>query len=314
MMREVPWTGADVPFMKRRMDLLALRDFVLVAQHGGISAASRAAGRSKATLSRQIARLEDDLQVRLVERGASQLRLTAEGKALQAGAHELLAELEELRGNIQGSAREPEGRLRLSAPLLFSHVHLGALAAAFQHRYPKVLLEAQVEDRRVDLVDEGYDVVIRVNPAPTHGLVGRCFLKDRLVLVAAPAVAANLRERHPHTIPAVVLSSSREDGRWLLCEEGGVRELSRRVVLRLPSYAMIRMAVIGKAGAAAIPQSIVEDDLRSGALVRLGTIEDGDTQLWVLHTARRLTSPKVKAFVHFVSERFSEDRLLNAEA
>ena len=285
-----------------------------MAKHGGVSSASRATGRSKATLSRQVARLEDSLQVGLVERGASQLRLTAEGKALHARADELLADLDDLREVIQGSNREPEGLLRLSAPLLFSHVYLGSLAAAFQEKHPKVVLEAQVEDRRVDLVDEGYDVVIRVNPPSTHGLVGRCFLKDRLVLVARPALIAQWREAASKALPAVMLSSTEDRQQWLVRKEGQVQHVIGQAVLKLPTYSMIRRAVVDGAGLAAIPQSIVEHDIRSGALACLGTIEGGATEIWVLHTARRLTSPKVVAFVRFVLDWFAdEERLLGAE-
>jgi len=288
------------------MDLIALQDFVLVARHGGIGAASRASGRSKATLSRQLARLEDELGVRLVARGANRLRLTAEGKALHTRSHELFLEFAELRDVIQGSNHEPEGLLRLSAPLLFSHVHLGTLAAAFRARHPGVVLEAQVEDRRVDLVDEGFDVVIRVNPPVAHGLVGRCFLKDRLTLVAAPDVAKRVKERSADAVPAVVLSSLKAYDHWSVQGKTKVRRIAGSVVLKLPSYVMIRTAVIEGAGAAAIPNSIVEEDLRLGRLVSMGTLDGGATQIWVLHTARRLTSPKVRAFVEFASNWFSD--------
>jgi DNA-binding transcriptional LysR family regulator len=286
------------------MDLLALQDFALVARHGGISAASRVSGRSKATLSRQVARLEDSLQVRLVERGPSLLRLTTEGQNLAARAEELLAEVKELGTAIQGRNREPAGRLRLSAPLLFSHVHLGALAAAFQARYPKVILEAHVEDRRVALVEENYDVVIRVNPPPTHGLVGKCFLRDQLVLVAPPNLSE--RSRSLKVLPAVVLSNGDDETSWWVQTQGSRERISARAVLRLPSYLMIRTAVLNGAGVAAVPRSIVENDLQSGALSCLGVLEGGATEVWVLHTAKRLTPRKVSAFADFVCKQFSK--------
>ncbi|PYE86253.1 LysR family transcriptional regulator [Pseudoroseicyclus aestuarii] len=282
------------------MDLIALQDFVLVAQHGGIGAASRASGRSKATLSRHLAGLEDDLGVRLVERGANNLRLTEEGRALSARSHELLLELTDLRDAIQGRRDEPQGLLRISAPLLFCHMHLATLAVAFRARYPGLVLEVQADDRRVDLVDEGFDVVIRVNPPDTLGLVGRCFMEDRLTLVATPAVARRATEK----VPAVILTSHKTQEHWTVQTDAGVSQVAGSVVLKLPSYILVRTAVLEDAGAAALPHSIVENDLRSGKLLSMGTLEGHATQIWVLHTARRLTSPKVRAFVDFVSGRF----------
>ncbi|WP_349295647.1 LysR family transcriptional regulator (plasmid) [Thioclava sp. 'Guangxiensis'] len=282
------------------MDLLALKNFLLVAQHGGIGAASRASGRSKATLSRHLAGLEDDLGVRLVERGANTLRLTDEGRALHARSRELLIEFAELREAIQGRRDDPHGQLRISAPLLFCHMHMATLAAQFRARHPGVVLDVQADDRQVDLVDEGFDVVIRVNPPDTHGLVGRCFMEDWLTLVATPAIAA----RAAGKVPAVILSSQKTQGHWTVQSNAGGRQIAGSVVLKLPSYVLVRTAVLEGAGAAALPHSLVDADLRRGKLLNMGTVEGSATQIWVLHTARRLTSPKVRAFVDFVSNRF----------
>jgi DNA-binding transcriptional LysR family regulator len=285
------------------MDLNALEDFLLVARHGGISPASRISGRSKATLSRQVARLEDSLQVRLVERSSNVMRLTDQGRTLATRGEELLADFRDLGTAIQGRDRNPAGVLRLSAPLVFSHLYLGELAAAFRERHPAVILEAHAEDRLVDPVDEGLDVVIRVNPPVGHDLVGRCFLTDELILVAPPGDPQRWRKEE---VPAVVLTSLQDRPNWLI-RGAGDDELIRIPgvpILRLPSFLMIRRAVLAGAGIAAIPRSIVEDDVRSGTLDCLGRLDGGRTEIWVLHTAKRLISAKVTAFVGFVGEWF----------
>src|SRR4051812_14882148 len=187
------------------MDLLALADFNLVARHGGIGKASRASGRPKATLSRRVADLERSLDLRLFERGGRELKLTEEGRAFHERTGALLTELHETASAIASRAEDPRGRLRVSAPLLFAQLALGKLAAGFARKYPEVQLEISTEDRPVDMVEEGYDLVIRVNPAPDENLIGRILMRDRLVVVSSPA----LKRARDQAIPVVVRSPSR---------------------------------------------------------------------------------------------------------
>ena len=127
------------------MDLLALADFNLVARHGGFGKAARAAARPKATLSRRVAELEASLDVRLFERGARTLRLTEEGRALFDRTAILLTELDETAAAIASRGQRPRGRLRISAPLLFSQTAMGRIAAGFATKFPEIRL------RRVDI-------------------------------------------------------------------------------------------------------------------------------------------------------------------
>ncbi|HEY0685031.1 MAG TPA: LysR substrate-binding domain-containing protein [Steroidobacter sp.] len=171
------------------MDLLALADFNLVARHGGFGRAARMSDRPKATLSRRVSELENSLGLRLFERGARTLTLTQEGKALYERTAPLLTELEETSAAIASGGNIPRGTLRISAPLLFCQIAMGRLAAEFAVKHPQVRLEVTSEDRPVDMVEEGYDLAIRVNPNPDETLVGRAFLRDRLVVVASPTIA-----------------------------------------------------------------------------------------------------------------------------
>ncbi|MCQ1800186.1 LysR substrate-binding domain-containing protein, partial [Neorhizobium galegae] len=168
------------------MDLVALADFNLVARHGGFGKAARAAGRPKATLSRRVGELESSLGLRLFERGTRDLKLTEEGRALFERTARLLSELDDTASAIASGGHTPKGKLRISAPALFSQSAMGKIAAGFALKYPEVRLEVTTEDRPVDMIEEGYDLVIRVNPAPDINLVGRAFLRDRLVVVASP--------------------------------------------------------------------------------------------------------------------------------
>ncbi|MBD7924111.1 LysR family transcriptional regulator [Xanthomonas bonasiae] len=284
------------------MDLNALEDFQLVAAHGGFGRASRASGRSKATLSRRVADLEDSLGIRLIERGERSLGLTEAGRILLARLEGPMREVADAIAAARDGLATPRGRLRVAAPLLFSQVALGRLAAAFQALHPQVQIEAVSEDRVADLVDEHFDVAIRINPRKDSALVGRCFAKDRLVLAAAPVVEIPKgRKGETLRVPAVVMPSYRDGELWSV--QGGQLVVEPQPVLRLSSLLTIRDAVTAGAGAAMLPQSLIGRLLDEGELVAWGAAGD-EVELWVLHTSRRLQSPKVRAFVEFICGRY----------
>ena len=281
------------------MDLLALSDFILVARHGGFGKAARAASRPKATLSRRVAELEAGLDLRLFERGARDLKLTDEGRALFERAGSLLTELEETAAAIASGGDRPRGRLRISAPLLFSQTAMGRLAAEFSLRYPKVRLEVTTEDRPVDMVEEGYDLVIRVDPDRDEALIGRLFLHDRLVVVASP----DLPRPADAAVPAVVRGSDRA-GSWAMTTMEGQANIAVDPVLRLSSLVMIRDAVRAGAGVARLPVSLVSGDLAAGRLALWGEVAGSEIALWALYPSRRLLSARVSAFLDLLKQAF----------
>lgn len=279
------------------MDLLALADFNLVARHGGFGRAARETGRPKATLSRRVAELEADLGLRLFERGARMLKLTQEGRALYERTGALLAEIDETAAALASGGDRPRGRLRVSAPLLFSQTAMGTLAAGFARAYPDVRLEVTTEDRPVDMVEEGYDLVIRVNPDPDENLVGRIFLRDRLVVVAAPG---RQRPADGAPVPAVV----RPVGDQAAWRVAGQPDVAIDPVLRLSSLVMVRDAVRAGVGAGCLPASVVSHDLAAGRLVWWGDVAGPEIALWALYPSRRLLSARVSAFLDFLKAAF----------
>jgi DNA-binding transcriptional LysR family regulator len=283
------------------MDLLALADFNLVARHGGFGRAARAAGRPKATLSRRVSELESSLDLRLFERGTRALKLTQEGQALYARTGALLAELDETAAAIASGGEKPRGRLRISAPLLFSQTAMGKLAAAFAVKYPAVRLEVTTEDRTVDMVEEGYDLAIRVNPDPDESLVGRVFLRDRLLVVASPGF---VRPTSKSPVPAVVRGIADQVLAWNVRVNDRKSRIAINPVLTLSSLIMVRDAVRLGVGAACLPVSLVSQDLAAGTLVHWGEVEGPEIALWTLYPSRRLLSARVSAFLDFLKEAF----------
>lgn len=289
------------------MELSALADFHLLAVSGSLGRASRESGRPKATLSRHIRQLEESLGVRLVERGQRALQLSAEGQALHQRTHALLRDIEDA-GRQLAAGDQPRGLLRVSAPTLFSSTRGGALAAAFAARYPEVRLDWQAGDRMVDLVEEQFDVAIRVNPHPASELVGRCFARDEMQVVAAPTLARPALDGSA-TVPAVALARADAGDPWRFEARGRHCLLQPEVRLALSSLLMVRDAVLAGVGAALLPRSLAHAEIAAGKLALWGRCRERTVELWVLHSSRRLVNPKVRAFVDFLAESFPRRQL-----
>ncbi|TXH71215.1 MAG: LysR family transcriptional regulator [Thiothrix sp.] len=288
------------------MDLTHLTDFNLVAYYGGFGLASRASGRPKATLSRHVLALEKQLDVRLLERSGHAFRLSDEGKALHERTHNLVDEIIAVTRDLREKRDRPSGKLRVSSPVTFGQSMMGRLGAEFIRRYPDVQLEVTIEDREVDLIEEGYDVVIRVNPQPDSELVGRCFAQDTLLLVSSPLFSCaelELKKSIPATIPivpAVVGIKAPQVGTWTVSDGIHTRTFSPQAILRLATPLMVRDAVLTGVGMAVLAHNLVSKDLAEQRLISWGTVLNQSVSLWVLHTSRRLTNSKVSAFVQFL--------------
>lgn len=283
------------------MDLLALADFNLVAKHGGFGRAARAAMRPKATLSRRVSELEAGLGVRLFERGGRDLKLTEEGRALHERTGRLLTELNETAAAIAAGGDIPRGRLRISSPLLFSQTAMGKLAAGFALDFPEVRLEVTTDDRQVDMIEEGYDLVIRVNPRPDENLIGRAFLRDRLVVVATPGL---VRPADGSAVRVVVRGSADPSDSWNVITPSGRSAIAIDPILSLSSMVMVRDAVRQGVGAARLPLSLVSHDLAAGRLVAWADADAPETSLWALYPSSRLLSGRVSAFLTYLKKAF----------
>ena len=286
------------------MDLDGLSDFLLVATHKGFAQASRASGRPKASLSRKVMELEASLGVRLFERSAKAIRLTEEGSLLLERTSGPMREIAEAADVLRDGRVQPRGVLRINVPTLFGQIMMGQIAAQFAMAYPEVQLSITVEDRRVDLVGEGFDLVIRVNPEPNSELVGRRFATDPVFIVSTPALKTWFEQRETpfnHPLPIIVRGS--QSDRWQIAGTS-LPEIPTQVILQLPLLTMIRDAVLTGIGAAKLPHLLVSDDLLAGRLVSWGPATDQPSEVWVLHTSRRLPSAKVRAFMTFLETAF----------
>ena len=173
------------------MDTLeAMRVFVAVVERNGFSAAAQALDMSTAGVTRQVAALEKRLSTRLLHRTTRRVSPTSTGAAYYAQCVRLLAEFDALEASIGAQALEPSGMLRINAPVSWGIARLGPLLASYRERFPQVELDLALSDRLVDMVEEGYDVAIRITREPGPTLIARRLGESRVSLCAAPAYLA----------------------------------------------------------------------------------------------------------------------------
>lgn len=287
-----------------QINLEALSDFVAVARHGGLNAASREIGVPKATMSRRIRQLEASLGTILLERSGRQMRLTDDGRLLFDKTSPLLAELATAGAEIGARDGQVRGNLRVSVPALLARSGMGAFAASFVKKYPGVKLEIDIDDRFVDPVAEGYDLVIRANPAADSDLVGKCFLRTEIVLAALPGMP--VPHEQDQIVDAVLLTATSGQVAWTVLREDQPLRVVPREVLRCSSMMLVYDAVLAGAGAALLPAWLIESDLRDGRLRAWGKVPNRDIEAWVLHTPAHLSRPRIRAFVDSLVEAYRD--------
>lgn len=305
------WTfGITCPIF-RDMDLDTLRDFLAVVESGGVTAGAKRRAIPKQTVSRRLLALEDDLGVRLFDRSNRALRLTPEGQILRDRAQDLLADFDETRRVLVDRASAPAGLVRVSAPVLMGQTLLGRLAARVLARHPEIQLEIVLSDHRVDLIEEGFDVAIRVGQQHDSALVSRVFARASTIVVAAPsAIASHPKVRQPRDlsrVPCILFGDKGGSASWTLRRDGSAETVKVRGRLAASSIQLCFDAACGGAGFANVPAYIAADAIRAGVLCQvLPSWRSGEVDMRILYPSRRLMSPRLRAFIDVAVDTFSE--------
>ena len=300
----------DYGEIMERLDAMAV--YARVVEAESFSGAARALGLSKSAVSKQISRLEDRLGLRLLNRTTRRLSLTEAGAAFYQGCQRVVAEAEAAEAAVTELASAPRGRLRVNAPMSFGVRHISPALPEFLRRYPELAIDLTLNDRVVDLVEEGFDVGIRIAPLADSGLVVRRLASSRLVLSAAPAyldargAPRDIDELEGHT--CLIYSYQATGEAWRMSGPEGERRLKVSGPLKVNNGDAILAAALGGLGVALLPGFICGDDLRAGRLVRVlpdWAMASGGAISAVYPAARHL-SPKVRVFVDFLVERFGD--------
>jgi len=290
-------------------DLARIRAFVQVFDAGGFSAAARSHGRSKALLSKYVTDLEDYLGVRLMNRTTRKLSLTEAGEAYYREASALLAQLDDLDATISEQTSEPRGLLRVSAPRNFGENTLAPAIFAFLQKYPKVSLDLRLEDRYVDLVDEGIDVALRISTMADSSLIARKIADMHLVVGAAPALLeVHGQPQHPEalrSLPCIIDTNLQGQANWRFNENGKTLSIPVAGRVRVNSPLAARSAAVAGLGFAVLPSYLADPVVAAGALIPVLTdfVPTGQT-LQAVYPHRRHLAGKVRALIDHLVDWF----------
>lgn len=290
-------------------DLTGVSIFVKVVEKGGFTSAAAALGVSQPVVSRAVTALERRLGVRLLQRTTRRINLTEAGAEFYRRAVAGLAEIEDATLEVTRYQKEPRGTIRVSAPVAFSQLHLAPHLTRFLQQYPGVRLNLQVDDRHVKLVEEGYDIAIRIGVLQDSQLVAKRLAGVPVVTCAAPSYLARKGEPlHPQDLvrhDCLVYTVSSHPTTWRFRDREGAAEIAVPVQgpLHTNNGMIEKQAALGGAGIAVLPLFYVADELRAGSLqLVLDGFRPSELGIYAVYPERRGLAPKVRAFVDFVAQ------------
>ncbi|ROM33697.1 LysR family transcriptional regulator [Pseudomonas poae] len=286
-----------------------MRLFCQVMESGSFTAAAEQLGLSKQFVSRRLIQLEDRLGVRLLNRSTRRLDVTPLGQSYYESALRLLGEVEQVEQGIAGQNSEPRGTIRLSAPLSFAMAHLGCLLPLFLKRYPHVSVEVDLSDRPVDLIGEGYDLVLRIGTLEDSTLIARRIASIQRVYCASPDYLAlrgtPLKPEDLATHDCLPYGHGRQV-QWRFQTKGKLHSLNVSGRMRVNNGELLRDTAIAGMGVTYLPTFIVADALKDGRLVTLLDEYAPDAlTLSAVYPQHRQSSRPVQALVEFLRERLA---------
>jgi DNA-binding transcriptional LysR family regulator len=297
------------------MDKLAgLLAFVKTADLGSFVAAGRALEVSASAVGKSVARLEQELGVRLLQRSTRRLHLTDEGRLFHERCRRILDDLDDAQAMLSSAREAPRGRLRISAPIVGHHFLLPVIPS-FVARHPEVELDINFTDRSVDLIDEGIDVAIRSGDLPDSRLVSRPLNRFRLLLCASPAYLARhgtpvvARDLERHAVVRFRHPSSGKLLDWPMLQTTADADVRLRTVLACNNMEAVFGATVRGLGIACMPDFLAREALADGRLLSMLDEQlSAGGQFRALWPSSRHLSPKVRVFVDHLSEQLRASR------
>ncbi|MGY0798670.1 LysR family transcriptional regulator [Lysobacter sp. A286] len=297
--------------LPRMHDLNDLYYFALVVEHSGFAAAERAIGIPKSRLSRRISQLETDLGVRLLQRSTRRFAVTDVGNAVYRHAQSMLAEAQAAREVVDRLSAEPRGVVRVSVPVGAAQQQMPKLLPEFLARYPQVRVQLLVSNRRVDVINEGIDVALRVRTKldDDGSLVMRSFGQIQELLVASPDYLRKMgRPQTPEQLAEHVTMSMSEDDarqRWELHgPDGDVQRIEIKPRVMGFDLPMLLSLAIQGVGITLLPETVCADAVRSGQLeVVLPQWRLPQGIFHAVFASRRGMLPAVRVFIDFLAEK-----------
>ena len=287
--------------------------FAQVVESGSFTGAAEHLSLSKSVVSKYVTRLEDRLGARLLNRTTRRLSLTEVGRVFYERSQRGLQEIEEAEAEVSRLQGEPRGTLRLNTPMSFGILHVAPTLPNFLRQYPQISVDMHLDDRKVDVIEEGFDLSVRIADLPDSTLVARRLGPCRHAVVAAPAYlerhgspATPTDLRHHNIISYRYQESARE---WhFRAPDNKVLSVTVSGSVQMNNSLALREAVLGGIGITRTPTFVIGQDIQDGRLRRLlANYETLEVSIYLVYPQRRYLSPKVRAFVEFFAERVSEN-------
>lgn len=296
------------------MNLNDVRLFIQVVEHNSFTSAAEKLNIQKSTISRRIAQLEDELGVRLLQRTTRKLSLTNEGQELFNSCQPLLDELNSVADQVTSNQSDPKGRLRITMPPEMGIYIMNNVVASFMQQYPKIQLEVELSPRVVDLVEEGFDLAVRVGKLSDSSLIGRKIADSRLALFASRGYIDTYGE--PKTPDDLYdhqcIGTSATVNGWAFSNwnEGKPLNLSCRIGAN--SLSFCREMMRQDLGIARMPSSFCRELVASGELVEiLKGYQPPPVEIHALYPSKRHLNPKVRLFLDHLIEGLKDHSWFN---
>lgn len=286
--------------------------FNQVVESGSFTAAAERLSLSKGVVSKYVSRLEQRLGARLLNRTTRRLSLTEVGRAFHDRSRRALQEIEDAEIEVSRMQGEPRGVLRINAPMSFGVLHVAPAIPEFLAAYPELSVDMHLDDRKVDVIEGGFDVSIRISDLPDSSLIARRVGPCRHVVVASPDyLARHGPPRHPselaaHNIIAYQYQASAHEWHFQAQGEAPVR-VSVSGSIQMNNSLALRAALLNGAGITRTPTFVVGRDVQEGALQPLLTsYATLEVSIYLVYPQRQHLAPKVRAFVDFMQNRIAD--------
>lgn len=289
--------------------LTAMEIFANVVEFEGFSAAARRLGISRASVSKQVIQLEESLGARLLNRTTRRVSVTEVGEAYYERCKRVLAEVEEADLLVEQLHSEPRGTLKVSAPMSFGVAHVGPAVSDFLGAYRDLSISLSLNDRFTDLIEEGFDVAIRISQAADTSLIARRLGPIRCVMTATPeylerkGTPAKPRDLGDHDcLSYIYLASGLE---WPIFGPNGATSVKVSGPLKANNGEVLVQAARHGLGIAFVPHFLVRDEIDKGSLVPvLENYRLPELSVFAVSPPNRFPARKVQAFISYLAERF----------
>lgn len=289
-------------------DLNDMLVFATVVEQGSFTAAAESIGLPKSNISRKITRLEQQLGVRLLERSTRTQHLTEVGRQYYAFCQRIKEEVQAAEQTVETLLDKPQGTIKVCVSLAIGQSLLAPKITQFCQQYPDIHVELALTNRRVDIIEEGYDLVIRVGDLTDSSLIARKICQLPLKLYASPSYIANHRIMQPSDLQQVQclwMNMKEQKAQWHLVSETQRETVSFSPAFKCDDFSVLRQLAQDGLGVTELPEYMAQQAIARGELLNvLPEWQFESVDMFAVYPSHRGATPKVRAFLEFLSETF----------